>query len=434
VEWEALASKPFFLRAVSAGKIVGTERLPPGELPAGLAAEGWSAVLRHETIPYVSYPYEWSFGMLRDAALCYLDLLAAALDEEMLLKDGTAYNLQWIGARPVFIDIPSFRRLQPGEPWPGYRQFCQTFLYPLFLQAYKNVPFQPWLRGSLDGIEASECNRLMSFWDLLRRPGVLTHVSLHAQMQTRFSQSERSPLTDLPEAGFNKGLIQANVRRLTQLIRQLRWRARDSTWSNYALQNSYSEADRERKESFVRTAVAQQPRRLVWDLGANTGTYSRIAAEHAEYVVALDRDPLAVERFYQSLQAEGNRKILPLYNNLADPSPNLGWRGLERKGLAERGRPDLTLCLALVHHLVLGANLPMAEFIGWLENLRTSLVIEFVTKADPMVKALLRNRPDCDADYEPHVFEHVLENAFRVERREALQSGTRILYYATPKS
>ena len=153
-EWEALTSKPFFQQFMTAGKLVRTEQIELASSPLA-KDEQWSVVLQHQPIPFISYPYEWSFSMLQDAALLTLELQDAALRTDMTLKDATPFNVQWSGSRPVFIDIPSFERLRPGEPWVGYRQFCQLFLYPLFLQAYKDVPFQPWLRGNLEGIEPS---------------------------------------------------------------------------------------------------------------------------------------------------------------------------------------------------------------------------------------------------------------------------------------
>ncbi len=148
--------------------------------------------------------------MLKDAALLHLELLLAALDEDMILKDSSAYNIQWQGVRPVFIDIPSFEVLPPGEPWVGYRQFCQLFLYPLFLQAYKNVDFHPWLRGSIDGIDPVQINNLMSVRDRFR-PGVFTNVYLQAKLQEKFSGTRKDVKNDLKNAGFNKQLIRANI-------------------------------------------------------------------------------------------------------------------------------------------------------------------------------------------------------------------------------
>jgi SAM-dependent methyltransferase len=383
-------------------------------------------------IPFVSYPFEWSFGMLRDAALLSLDLLDAALAEDFTLKDGTAYNVQWRGTQPVLIDVISLERHVAGQPWAGYRQFCQTFLYPLLLQAYKHVPFQPWLRGRLEGISPQECWNLMSLRDLFRR-GVFSHVFLHAWLQSRRTLDDVDSTKALVAAGFHKDQIRANVRGLKRLIRGLRWSPPASAWSEYADDNTYSSRDGQRKEHFVRSAVHSRRWGLVWDVGCNTGNYSRIAAENSDQVVAFDADPLAIERLYQSLKSapDGNAApILPLVNNLVDLSGGLGWRGTERKSLVERGRPELTLCLALVHHLVIGHGVPLPELLTWFAELGTSLVIEFVTKEDPMVQRLLRGRRDNYADYEPAVFERLMSELFDVVRTEPLESGTRTLYFA----
>lgn len=466
-EWEAVQSAKFFQQGMESGRIVRTARLespqsasraansglgtflppesqtgqpaPVGLAPVAPAVDGstWAAFLKHDTIPYVSYPYEWTFGMLKDAALLHLELLAMALDEDFTLKDGTAYNVQWVGSQPVFIDVLSFEKVALGQPWAGYRQFCQTFLYPLFLQAYKDVPFHAWMRGCLDGITPEQCSNLMSLRDMMR-PGVLKHVWLHAWLERSARVRDSDLQQNLPRAGFNKSLIQANAAALARIIRRLDWRPPESKWSGYVSSNTYSSGDAQRKAAFVRQAVASRPAGLVWDLGCNTGEYSRIAAENADCVVAMDGDHLAVERLYRSLRQQPSepaaRVILPLVSNFADPSPNLGWRGQERRSLAERGRPELTLCLALIHHLVIGAGIPMHELLQWLAALGSRLVIEFVGKNDSMVQQLLRNKRDNYADYDPELFERWLHEFFDVVRSERLESGTRTLYYAVPRS
>jgi ribosomal protein L11 methylase PrmA len=186
------------------------------------------------------------------------------------------------------------------------------------------------------------------------------------------------------------------------------------------------------KREFVRAASGTREWNLAWDLGCNVGIFSRIVAERAKYVVAMDADQVAVDRLYRALHAEGDRTILPLVVNLTDPSPDLGWRNLERKRLVSRGRPELVLCLALIHHVVIGANIPLAEFLEWLRSLGAELIIEFVTREDPMVKTLLRNKEDQYADYQLDVFERELAARFTLARRQALGSGTRIMYFAAP--
>jgi len=431
-DWTALAETKFFHEAVADGKIVSSTRIPPEDLQPTLTdhVEQWSAILQHETIPFISYPYEWCFGMLKDAALLQLDLLLSALGEGLILKDSSAFNFQWIGARPVLIDVGSFRRLEPGEPWEGYRQFCQMFLYPLQLQAYKGVAFQPWLRGNIDGISPEEMNRLMTKRDLFR-PGVVLHVYAQARLQQRFGSTDRAVRDDLSKSGFDAKMIQANVSRMQKLVQKLEWNPKQSEWSEYQRDQSYSQEDFQTKERFVRDVLEQRERHLVWDLGCNTGHYSELAAEYSDYVVAMDADQLAIERLYARLKHMQNPKILPLVMNLAQPSGDLGWAGVERKRLDRRGTPDLTLCLALVHHLALGATIPLREIIRYLATFSQEVVIEFPTREDPMVKKLLLHKSQKHEQYNLQEFERCLEESFSIlGTAPPLTSGTRTLYHA----
>jgi SAM-dependent methyltransferase len=354
----------------------------------------------------------------------------------VILKDSSPYNVQFRGARPVFIDVGSFEQLRDGEPWAGYRQFCMLFLYPLLLQAWKDVPFQPWLRGSLDGITPHEARELLSTRDLFRR-GTLSHVVLHDRLERRHEDRDEDLKGELRKAGFKKELILANIRGLERLIGRLRWDPDRSTWSEYGPHTTYTEDDAERKARFVAAAVAEERPRLVWDLGCNEGRHSRIAAETADYVVAMDADSLVVDRLYRALREEAQERILSLTVNIVDPSPALGWRGLERRPLLERGRPDLTLALALIHHVSIAGNVPVAEFLDWLRGSTRSLVIEFVSPEDPMARRLLaRKRPGDHPDYRADWFEQCLNERFDVVRSEPLsRHGTaRTLYLARPKT
>ncbi len=428
---------PFFERRQADGTLGATKAAPLADAELGELSgdsERWVARLDHETIPVISYAYEWSYSMLRDAALLHLELLGEALDADLILKDSTHFNIQWRGARPVFIDVPSFEQLGAGEAWVGYRQFCCMFLYPLMLQAYKDIPFHAWLRGSIEGIAPEVMNRHMSLRDYLRS-GVLTHVYLQSSLDKRYSDRPQNLRSAVADAGFHKELIRNNVRGLQKLIRKLEWRAGRSEWSHYATETSYDAAETERKQAFVARAAASNRWKLVWDLGATTGNYSRIAAKYADAVVAMDADHLAVDRLYRQLKSEDDsdsQKILPLVTNLADPTPSLGWRGAERKSLIERGRPELILSLALIHHVVIAANIPVRDFVEWLASTGAALVIEFVTREDEMVQTLLRNKADQYSDYTTEYFEQALAEFFQIQEREELKGGRRIIYFAQP--
>jgi hypothetical protein len=426
-DWLVLSDSQLFAEAVAEGKVVATSQVD--EAPIAGAA----AVLEHERVPFVSYPYEWTFAMLRDAALLQLELLRRALAEDLILKDSSSYNVQWRGARPTFVDVGSFERLRAGEPWAGYRQFCMLYLNPLLLQAYKGIDFRPWLRGSLAGITPGELRSVLSARDLVRR-GVLTNVALHARLERKHEASQRDVKAELKRAGFRKELIVANVRRLEKLVRGLRWEPGPTAWSGYGATTSYDEVDAARKEAFVREVAHARQWDLVWDIGCNEGRHSRIAAENARYVVALDGDAGVVDRLYRSLASEGSTRILPLAVDVTDPSPALGWHGLERQTLEARGRPQLTLCLAVLHHVAIGGNVPVPEFLSWLAELGTALVIEFPTRDDPRVATLLaRKKAGAHPDYDLDPFERALAERFDVARKEELASGTRLLYFANPR-
>ncbi len=432
-DFEALKATKLFDSAQADGRLVQTELVDGADSLPNLLVHERAGVLMHERIPFVSYPYEWTFSMLKDAALLQLDLLEGSLKEGLILKDASSYNVQFKGSKPVFVDVGSFERRREGEQWVGYRQFCMLFLYPLMLQAVKDVPYHGLLRGQIDGITPKQMRDLSSFRDRFRK-GFATSVFLHARLEAKYADRAAQVKGEMKAANVQKELLLAQVGKMRKVVRTLEWNPPQGVWVAYGERNSYSDADAERKDEFVREVATSQRWPMTWDIGANNGRYSRIAAEGSDYVLALDADQGPMELLYRGLRDEGAENILTLTMNLADQSPNLGWRGAERKALAERGKPDLVLALALVHHTTVTANVPIAEFVDWLATLDTSLVIEFPTREDPMVKKLLSGKRDgLHPDYERENFERVLAEAFDVERRERLASGTRLLYFARPK-
>ncbi len=423
-DWLALSATPL----VEDERLIPTEVVELDDLP-DLTAGPAAGALKHEKVPFVSYPYEWPFSMLKDAALVQLELGRRALQHDLTLKDASAYNVQFKGAKPVFVDVGSFERLNEGEPWAGYRQFCMLFLYPLMLQAYKGMPHHALLRGQLDGIKPSEARALLS----ARRRGVLTHVVLHARLEARYADAGgREVKSDLKRAGFGKALLDANLRKLEKLVRRLEFKPGRTAWTEYGRTNTYSDEEAARKAEFVRQAAARH-KGLVWDLGCNDGAYSRVAAEHADTVVAVDADHATVDGLYRALRDEGRTDVLPLVMSITDPSPDVGWRGLERARLERRGTPDLALALALIHHVVITGNVPVREFVAWLRSLDCALVVEFPERDDPMVQKLLSGKVEkANPDYDRETFERALGERFEVERTERLASRT--LYEARPRA
>jgi hypothetical protein len=427
-----LQEKPFYKKLIESGKVIGTRELSTDENPLSdvLKAE-WAGFLEHDTVPVISYAYEWTFSMLKAAAALQLHLVERAISNGFTLKDASPYNIQFVDRKPVFIDIPSFEPLQAGEPWSGYRQFCEMFLFPLMLQAYKKCNFQPFMRASIDGIDVQTAASIFSFRDRFRK-GVMSHVWLQSKLDRRYGGSSENVRSNLKSAGFNKELILVNVRKMQKLVRKLEWQATGSEWGDYTEFHNYSEDDHVRKEKFILKAIKTEKPATVWDIGCNTGQFSRIAAAECNQVLSTDIDHVAVERLFLNPDTPDN--ILALVQNVADPSPNWGWRNRERSDLQTRSRPDLVLCLALVHHVVITANIPLAEFIDWLAGLTDKLVIEYVSRKDDKVQTLLRNKEDKYADYSRESLEMNLECHFDIKRKKDVNDGDRTLYLCVRKT
>ncbi|MCZ7536512.1 MAG: methyltransferase-like protein 9 [Acidimicrobiia bacterium] len=389
----------------------------------------------------VTYPYEWPFAMLRDAAALHLEILLAALDEGFSTKDGSAFNLQFDGVRPVFIDVGSFERVT--GPWPGYRQFCRTLLFPLMIQAHLGIAYQPFLRGSVDGLLPTDVAAMFGGRRKWKK-GVLRNVVLHGALERRAlsSRSGRSSRSgseevkaELRRSGFGAELAKAMAKKLLKLVRGLDAPRRRSTWDDYRDTCSYSTADAAAKRAFVERALADHSAGTVIDLGANDGEYSLLAAQHAERVVAVDADETVIDALYRRLRSEDVTNVLPMVMNLVDPSPAIGWRNAERSSFADRVDGDVVLALALVHHLVIGANIPMPQVVDWLRGFGARLVVELVHPDDPMARRLMADKPaGLFDDYRVDAFESLLDSAFRLVEFEVLPGGTRTIYLAEPRA
>lgn len=381
-------------------------------------------VVEHPRIPFLSYAYEWPFEMLRAAALRHLELLEQGLGKGYLLKDATPFNIQFQGKEPLLIDVASFEPYVEGRAWAGYTQFCRTFLNPLLLQARKGIPYQPWLRSSLDGIDPAHLSKLLSFWGKFR-PSVLFDVVLQAWLERKLSASES--LQNATARAIPKSATLGLVRRLRGTILGLR-RPKSSrwTWANYEEKLPYGPEALAAKERLVEAAVAEARPSVVWDLGCNTGRFTALAARNAGYVVAMDIEEAAVGALHERPDLPPN--VLPLVVDLMNPSPDLGWAQEERRGLIARGPADFTLALALVHHLRIGGNVPLERIFGWLAQVTRGGIVEFIPKSDAMVQTLLRTRPDVYEDYTQEGFEAALGQSFIVEERVPLPGSERVLY------
>lgn len=383
------------------------------------------AVIHPEFIPFISYPYEWSFGMLKAAALHTLQVQNLAIEHGMWLKDATAYNVQFCGERPLFIDTLSFEALPEGQPWIAYRQFCRHFLAPLALMSYVDPRLAGLLRVHLDGIPLELASKTLPFRSRFHS-GVAMHIHMHAKSEA--VSAKESVQTAPPKV--SKVALLALVDSLRRTVESLKWEPTDTEWADYYANTNYSDRATAHKQELVAAFLeeTEPAEKTIWDLGANTGAYSAIAADHGAFTVAWDIDPAAVEAHYRALCHKKDGRVLPLVLDLSNPSPGLGWNLEERSSFADRGPAHCLLVLALLHHLAIGNNVPLPQILRLFADIAEYAVVEFVPKTDSQVKRLLRSRKDIFDDYTQSGFEAALEPLFVTLRKEGIQDTHRTLY------
>ena len=419
--WAAVEASGVLERLITDGKM-----LPYQDAALELAAApGAARVIKPAIVPFISYPYEWSFDQLRDAALLTLDLEEAALGAGLTLRDASAYNVQFLGARPVHIDHLSFEPAEPGKPWIAYRQFCEHFLGPLALMAKRDIRLGRLLRSELDGIPLDLVSKLLPASTRIRL-GLGAHVHLHARAQRRYAGAGEAAAERV--ASTRKINVANLVTSLRDTIRGLTWEPAGTEWADYDTNTSYDAGATASKERLVAEFLDRTTGSTVWDLGANTGRFSRIAADGGRNVVAMDIDPAAVDRNYRALRKEGREDILPIVMDLADPSPALGWAHEERASLTDRAAADTLLALALVHHLAIGRNIPLPRIAEQLAKLAPQLIIEFVPREDPMVRQLLATREDVFPDYNSDGFAAAFATRYETLATAPVEGSGRVLH------
>jgi len=385
-------------------------------------------IIKPETIPFVSYPYEWCFSQLKEAALLTLKIQRLALKYGMSLKDCSAYNVQFRGAKPVFIDTLSFEKYSQNIPWDAYRQFCQHFVAPLVLMGFVDVRLNQLLKSYIDGLPLDLVSSLLPLSSRFNI-NLLLHIYLHASAQTN---SKNIPLLN-EKVGSNKfslnsfyGLIDS----LESLLLRIKWKPKRNQWSTYYENGvSYTSEALSHKKRIVSGFLDKAKPNTVWDLGANTGVFSHVSAGKGIYTVFFDFDPACVESNYLTLSEEKEgENILPLLIDICNPTPGIGWEGQERMSFLERGPVDAVMMLALIHHLAIANNLPLEKISHLLRKICKWLIIEFVPKDDEMVKKLLVSRKDIFNNYTQEYFEKEFAKDFIINETVKINDSRRTLY------
>lgn len=387
------------------------------------ATDGAHAVIKPEVVPCISYPFEWSFSQLQDAALLTLSIQKLALQHGMALKDASAYNVQFVNGKPVFIDTLSFEKYEPGTPWQAYRQFCQHFLAPLALMAYVHTDLSQLLRVHLDGVPLPLAARLLPKRARLR-PGIAMHLVLHSRAQKAKQGEHRKFGRQLSMNGL-LGIIES----LERTTRSLRPPKHNSEWGDYYLNNTnYTASAADQKAKTLAKLANRLGAETALDLGGNNGQYSRVLNAAGIRTICTDIDPNAVEANYQFVRKHGETAMLPLLVDLTNPGGGLGWNNQERETIAARLGCDLVVALALVHHLAISNNLPFRNIAECFAGFGRHLIIEFVPKSDSQVQKLLSTRKDIFPDYNEEGFVRAF-SGFYTLRKEAKISGTKRTLY-----
>ena len=427
-QYETVCDSASLDEAVRKGYLIDYSELDKKDWPVGLSEAAY--VVEHPRIPYISYPYEWSFSLLKAAAIHHLNFQIDMLDRDISFSDATAYNIQFIGPRPVFIDMLSLRPYRPGEFWLGHRQFCEQFLNPLLLRALIGISHNAWYRGALEGIPTLDIARQLPLTKTISW-NVFSHVVLQAKLERGALNSPKQAVEKARSSRkFSKSAYMGFLIQLRNWITKLRPLGTGKTvWGDYANSHTYSSDEASQKAQFVREfAAATKPKTIV-DIGCNTGDYTMAALEGgAEYVIGFDFDQNALDLAY-SRAVDQDLPFLPLWLDASNPSPDQGWQQLERKGFEKRTRSDAVLALAFEHHLAIAKNIPLAGVIDWLVGIAPTGVIEFVPKNDSTVKEMLALRDDIFADYSRENFEALLSHRSRIVRRSVVSESGRTLFW-----
>jgi ribosomal protein L11 methylase PrmA len=425
-EYDKLMTSGLYKQLSDKGYLVAHEEVKESPADKTLAYK----VIQPQAVPFISYPYEWSFSQLKDAALLTLEVARLALAKGMILKDASAYNIQFVDGKPVLIDTLSFDIYTEGKLWDGYRQFCQHFLAPLALASMVDIRLTQMLRVYIDGIPLDLASQLLPGKTKLGLSGLAVHIHMHANMQKQYADK---PQTQTSSVTLGKAAQINMLNGLTKTVSELKWEPKGTEWGEYYSATNYSDDSLKQKGEIVGKMIEKVAPKSLWDLGANNGLFSREGSKRGILTVASDIDPVAVEKNYLTIKQTGEKNLLPLVIDLTNPSAAIGWANQERDAFHQRGPVDLAMALALIHHLSISNNVPLGSVAEYLASIARWAIVEFVPKSDSQVKRLLATRKDIFPHYNEEGFEAAFDDFFKIEQKVAVPGSERTLYLLKAK-
>jgi len=402
-----------------AKKILIPHQLVPENLNS---SNEWFQTIEPEQIPFISYPYEWCFDMWKDAALITLEAAKEAMKYQMIIKDASAFNVQWHQGKMTFIDTLSFERYNEKMPWIAYRQFCEHFLAPLALMHYLKYPIQNIFSSFPEGIPLHFTKKLLPF-----KSNFDLHIFLHLHLQAN-QMKRQGKLNKNSINNFSQKKLTNIIDSLTSAVNSLTLDEPTGVWSDYYHEAEQRENYLAEKKRIIDEWINKLPIVTAIDAGANEGLFSDILSSKGIYTISTDFDHYSINRLYKRIKSENNKNIHPLILDLSNPSPSIGVNNEERASFTERTSADMVLALALIHHLAIGKNMPFASIAQLFRSWGKSLIIEFVPKSDEKVQSMLIDKKDIYHWYTEADFKHAFAEVFNLVQSNEIGNSGRTLY------
>ncbi|HEX2606011.1 MAG TPA: hypothetical protein VHK91_01485 [Flavisolibacter sp.] len=422
-------SSGLYDKLVADNRLIGHE-----ELQQNLSGDqAWSLTLKPEFIPFISYPYEWCFDMLKDAALTTLEVCLEALSYGMILKDATPYNIQFRKGKPVFIDTLSFEKYNPDMPWIAYRQFSEQFLAPLALSHYFKEPFQKILSNYLEGIPVSMASKLLPI-----RSKLNLNVFLHLHLQGKLASRGRKPQKN--SNSFSEKKLRNILISLKDVITAFQFDSPSGIWSNYYKEANERSATSNDIQPTSTGSYIQIKKEIIekWidghsfqsgiDIGANEGVFTKLLADKGINMIAADSDHYSVNKLYADSKITGLFNILPLFIDFTNPSPGIGVNNTEREPFTERMKADLVVALAVIHHFIIEKNISFQQVFALLKALGQFVIVEYIPLEDEKIRLMLK-RKAVIPPYSEEIFVDAYEEHFVLLEKLPIGLSGRILYF-----
>lgn len=419
-QYEKLKSSGFFETLIKKGLLIAHEETSVSES---------QIVITPEKIPFITHPYEWSFEQFKHAALLTLQIQKYALSKGFILKDASAYNVTFHKGKPIFIDTLSFDFYEENTPWRAYKQFITHFFGPLILAKYHGTDLFKMLQTHIDGVPVKLIASLLPNKTKFRST-LFTNIHLLAKMESKHSEDYKA---ETKTAKLSRKAQNNILESLFGYIKELK--VQEATeWGNYYDKTNYDTLAFEGKKKLIREWVMALNAKTLIDVGGNDGTFARTVIDQLDHVMVTDIDSNAVDYNYFQIQQNQESNLLPFVCDVLQPAPGIGFNNTERSSLIQRlveYRPDITMALALIHHVTLSGNVPFEKSAEFFAKFSGHLIIEFPKREDSWVTSLLVRKREFIHHfdfYNQKNFEQGYQNYFHIEKKQPIEGTERVLY------